>query len=432
MGSQSNTDFLEIARRTGVEIGRQGSLLCWRGPHAGRRKPSGPLAGKTVGIPVASEFSDFQAYYLTLYLTELGARVEFLGAEWITWKNVRPTSATKGVQGMWGMSLDPIPVLGEDRQGYRSLQGAEPGAYDALVIPGGHSADILTTEPAALQLIEAVHSGGGVIAAIGAGSLPLLALELMRGRRATGNRVVSYLLKEVGEFRDEAVVQDDSIITARDTIDTPALVRTLGRAFDPGFVDEREGVLRGKRVLLIAGEDFEDIELVVPSLEFLHRGAALTLATYPAPLRARPPMIGVEVVSGSFGVSVPLQEVPEGLYALRRLDELSPAEFDVVAIPGAFNPWNMVVAGTPVEFLKAAAKAGKKIAPICHGPIPLAAANLVRGKTLTGTAACRPHVAIMGGSFDYSLAAVIDGDLISGREPSEVPEFIDAITAALL
>ena len=118
-------NFLEMARKTGVEIRQEGSHTFWQGPAAGRRKPQGPLSGKVIGVPVASEFSDFQAYYLALYITEFGGSVEFLGADWITWKNVRPTLATNGVLGMWGMSLNPIPVLEDSRQGYCSLKGHE-------------------------------------------------------------------------------------------------------------------------------------------------------------------------------------------------------------------------------------------------------------------------------------------------------------------
>ena len=72
------------------------------------------------------------------------------------------------------------------------------------------------------------------------------------------------------------------------------------------------------------------------------------------------------------------------------------------------------------------------IAPICHGPIPVAAADLVKGKKLTGWLASEDAVNIMGGKFMPDWAAAIDGQIVSGRTPPEVPEFVDAITAALL
>jgi len=41
-------------------------------------------------------------------------------------------------------------------------------------------------------------------------------------------------------------------------------------------------------------------------------------------------------------------------------------------------------------------------------------------------------VNIMGGKFMPDWAAAIDGQIVSGRTPPEVPEFVDAMTAALL
>jgi protease I len=279
---------------------------------------------------------------------------------------------------------------------------------------------------------EAVSRRGAALAAIGAGSLPLIALGILDGRKATGDVVVSYLIDRVGKLRQETVVRDGNLITARETADTPTLVRELCRSFDPGFQEPRAGILRGRRIVMVTGEDFEDVEVVVPVMEFLYRGADLTLATYPAPLRSRPPLLGLDVVSGSYGVSVPLQEIPLSRYTVEKLDRIRVERTDVVMIPGAFNPWNMVVAGTPLDFLKEADRAGKMIAPICHGPVPLSAADMVRGKILAGTGACRKHVEVMGGRYDGSCSAVIDGRIVSGREPSDIPEFLDALTGALL
>jgi hypothetical protein len=38
----------------------------------------------------------------------------------------------------------------------------------------------------------------------------------------------------------------------------------------------------------------------------------------------------------------------------------------------------------------------------------------------------------MGGEFDDQWAAVIDGRQVSGRTPPEIPEYVDAVTVALL
>ena len=112
--------------------------------------------------------------------------------------------------------------------------------------------------------------------------------------------------------------------------------------------------------------------------------------------------------------------------------EIDMKDFDVVYIPGAFCPWNMIVSDKPVEFLKKAHDAGKIIAAICHGPIAVAAADLVKGKKIAGWLACKDAVKIMGGTYNYDWSAVIDGQIVTGRIPPDVPEFLDAITEAVL
>ena len=430
--STNAEEFKELARRTGIEVIDRDGRTFWQGKDTGMKKPAGPLQDKKIGIIVASEFSDFQAYYLALYLTEAAADVDFLLVDWVTWKHTRPTLAEKGVQGMWGLSLEPIPTMAEGRQGFRKFREAELDSYDAFLVLGGHSADILQTEVEVQECLRNAHESGVIIGAIGGGLLPLISAGVVNGVRCTGNRIVSFMLEKVSEFDDLPVVRDGTIISARDTVDTPEFCREICRAFDTGYEDGRSGILTGKRILIIAGEDFEDVELVAPTMEFLYRGADLTIATFPPPMRARPPLLGVDVVLGNFGVSVPLQEIPDDRYTLKKLSEVVMDEFDLVQIPGAFCPWNMVAAGDPVNFLARAYDAGKTIAAICHGPIPVAAAGLVEGKMLAGVGACNDAVTIMGGTYSEEWSAVVDGRIVSGRVPVDVPEFLDAVTLSLL
>ncbi len=424
-------DVIARGKGRGITVTAESGRVEWTGEATGTKKPAGPLTGRRCALLVAPEFSDFQAYYLVEYLSEYGADVEFVAATGSFWKYTRPTDPTKGVQGMWGMSLNPIPVLGDSRSSYVELAEAKPGDYDVVVTLGGHSADILTTTPQALDFLERADGAGATLAAIGEGTLPLVFQDLIRGRRCTGNRVVSYLLERVGAFEDAPVVRDDQLLTARNTEDAPAFVRELCRSFHGSFDDGYQGALAGRRITVVAGEDFEDIELVVPVLELLYRGAELTLATFPPPKRARPPMLGVEAVMGNFGVSVPLQDIPDSRYTIRELVGIAPDELDLVMIPGAFCPWNMVEAGTPVEWLGKVSAAGKLVAAICHGAVPLSAADLVSGKQIAGVGACRDHVRIMGGTFRPEASAIVDGRIVTGRVPPDVPEFLDAITWAL-
>jgi protease I len=424
---------LDLAKQTGIDIVRDGDVIAWAGPYGGNNKPQGPLAGKKIGVIVASEFSDFQAYYLVSYIGEFGGKCEFLLVDWVTWKFVRPNIANKGVRGMWDLSVDPIPVMGGNKHAlYKSLKSADPKEYDAVVILGGHSGDVMVTEAPVIDFIKAALGNGTVVGGIGAGLMPMISAGIMNGKKCTGDRTVDYMLKKIAQFESAAVVTDGKIITARATVDTPAFLRALCKAFDPSFKDSWKGILAGKRAMLLVGEDFEDIELVVPTMELLYRGAEVIIGKFPPEMKSRPPLLGLDVIVGNFGVSIPFQEIPDCYYTIKNLKDLKLSDFDVVVITGAFNPWNVVATGT-AEWLKEPYAAGKLVAAICHGAIPLAAADLVKGKKLTGWLASKDSVEIMGGEFKPAeWAAAIDGRIVTGRTPPELPEFLDAISVALL
>ena len=116
-------------------------------------------------------------------------------------------------------------------------------------------------------------------------------------------------------------------------------LRALARCFQPDWEDPTAGLLAGKRIVIVAGQDFEDVELCVPAMEFDQRGARVILGTFPAPVVSRPPMLGVPAVMGNFGMSVPFQELDDTRYPVMPLADLSLGDFDAVMIP-AFCPWN--------------------------------------------------------------------------------------------
>jgi len=135
------TPFLKVAKETGVTISleKQEKIKIWEGPCTGKRKPTGPLVNRKIGVLATSELSDFQAYYPTEYLSEFGGKVEFLLVDWVKWKFSRPNVKTKGVIGEWGISPDPIPTMGTGRYSWKSLTKASPKDYDVLIVMGGHS-----------------------------------------------------------------------------------------------------------------------------------------------------------------------------------------------------------------------------------------------------------------------------------------------------
>ena len=332
------------------------------------------------------------------------------------------------VQGTFGLRHDPIPTMAHGDR-YTSIVFREEaqltaeavGELDALIVLGGHSADVLRVAPAVTGFVADAWERGVLVGALECGQMVLMSAGIIDGQRVTGYRVVRPFLSRLGTFVDEPVVVDGNLITGRDSDATPSFVRALARCFQPDWEDPTAGLLAGKRIVIVAGQDFEDVELCVPAMEFDQRGARVILGTFPAPVVSRPPMLGVNAVMGNFGMSVPFQELDDTRYPVVPLADLRLDDFDAVMIPGAFCPWNCLDDGSPVELCRRAAAAGKVVAAICHGPQVLAAADLVAGRRVADFTACHDDVITMGAHYDFAWPAMIDGNIVTGRVPTTSP-----------
>jgi protease I len=69
----------------------------------------------------------------------------------------------------------------------------------------------------------------------------------------------------------------------------------------------------------------------------------------------------------------------------------------------------------------------KPVAAICHGPLILAAAGVVKGRKMTSYIAVRPEVENNGGTW-VDQEVVVDGNLVTSRawpdNPAWMREFI--------
>jgi len=65
---------------------------------------------------------------------------------------------------------------------------------------------------------------------------------------------------------------------------------------------------------------------------------------------------------------------------------------------------------------------------ICHGPWTLVEADVVRGRTLTSYPSLRTDIRNAGGTV-LDQEVVTDGNLVSSRNPDDLPAFCRAIVA---
>lgn len=101
--------------------------------------------------------------------------------------------------------------------------------FDALVIPGGQiNPDLLRKEENAVRLVRDFVESGKPVAAICHGPWLLVEADALRGRKATSYASIKTDLKNAGaEWRDEAVVTDQGIITSRQPADLDAFVAKI-------------------------------------------------------------------------------------------------------------------------------------------------------------------------------------------------------------
>ncbi len=106
------------------------------------------------------------------------------------------------------------------------------------------------------------------------------------------------------------------------------------------------------------------------------------------------------------------------------------SEFDAVIVPGGMAPDKMRRNPNTVRFVQEAMQQGKIVAAVCHGPQVLIEGDVLRGKQATGFLAIRKDMINAGANYiDEPL--VVDGNLITSRQPGDLAIFTTAILSRL-
>jgi protease I len=171
-------------------------------------------------------------------------------------------------------------------------------------------------------------------------------------------------------------------------------------------------MLDGKRIAILAEDDFEDSELIEPMRSMKNAGAKVVIVgsgsqqTYKG--KRGNATIGVDATA----------------------DNVKAEDFDAVIVPGGHAPDKMRLHQSMVNLVRKANELGKVVAAICHGPQLLISADIVKGRRLTSW----PSVALdlrNAGAEWVDAPVVQDGNLITSRKPADLPRFNKAIIEAL-
>lgn len=174
--------------------------------------------------------------------------------------------------------------------------------------------------------------------------------------------------------------------------------------------------LSGKTIAIIATDFFEEAELVQPRDALVAMGATVRVHS--------PSGTAIQAVEGD---TSPTQEVEvDGDLSAVDVDAI-----DALVVPGGtVNADRMRVEETAVELVRRTAESGKPLAVICHGPWLLIASGVAQGRRLTSYASLKDDLTNAGANWEDS-EVVVDGNLITSRDPGDLPAFIDALADAL-
>jgi protease I len=174
--------------------------------------------------------------------------------------------------------------------------------------------------------------------------------------------------------------------------------------------------LSGKNVAIIAGDYFEEPELVVPRDELSKSGATVKVYSKDGqPIQATQqdvnPTQKVEV-DGSF-------------------DDVEVDAIDALVVPGgSVNADHIRMDETAQRILREVDDAGKPLAIICHGPWLLVSAGRAQGRRLTSWPSLADDLRNAGADW-VDEEVVVDGHLITSRKPDDLTAFVGAIEEAL-
>lgn len=97
-------------------------------------------------------------------------------------------------------------------------------------------------------------------------------------------------------------------------------------------------------------------------------------------------------------------------------------DFDGVVIPGGYAPDILRRYAEVNNFIRDMYKKGKLIAGICHGGWVLVSAGILKSKRVTGFYAIKDDLINAGAKF-VDKEVVVDGNLITSRNPYDLPAF---------
>ncbi len=164
------------------------------------------------------------------------------------------------------------------------------------------------------------------------------------------------------------------------------------------------------KVLIISADNFEDTELLVPYYRMLEEGHEVDIAS-----------MEKGMIKGKKGYEVE---------ANRSISDIDSDDYDVLILPGGKAPAEIRKVPKALEIAREFFDRKKPVAAICHGAQTLISAGLVKDMHATCYHSVAPEMKEAGARYE-DKEVIVDGNLITSRQPSDLPAFMKEIMKML-
>lgn len=165
--------------------------------------------------------------------------------------------------------------------------------------------------------------------------------------------------------------------------------------------------LTGKRIAFLLTDGFEQVEFTRPWDEIKQEGAKVTLVSLK---NGEVQGFNHDKKADRFRVDMTIEKA-------------NAADFDGLVLPGGvINPDALRMNGDAVSFVRSFFEQRKPVAAICHGPIMLVEADVLKGRKLTSWPSIQTDIRNAGGEW-VDEDVVVDNGLVTSRKPDDLAAF---------
>lgn len=178
------------------------------------------------------------------------------------------------------------------------------------------------------------------------------------------------------------------------------------------------------KVLILTGDAGESLEVLYPYQRLREEGYEVHIAA--------PEKKVIQTVVHDFVPGFDTYTEKPGYLVKADLSfrEVKPGDYVALVIPGGRAPEYIRNDTDFSRIVKHFFDRDAPVAELCHAPLALASAGVLKGRVTAAYPALAPDVAAAGGTF-RDEAAVIDGNLISARAWPDHPEWMRAFMKIL-